>query len=243
MFKLAILKCEDNNLKGSSVYGEFKKRRFFKNDNIYKNQQSDYDFNLFENIITQNEKNLYLFNNLSHLENIVVTELPDFKVNDETIITNNECTVIGVIGHISNIKGSDFLRYLIKCFKYTKIKIVIFGKLSNFNYKHCYPYDNINDLNNLLKIHKPNMLLECSLWPETYSYTLTLSMLTELPILILKKKYFGVIDNRIKNYDKKTYFKRAKPILKLKIKKKPIYLCILINVYKTYLKRAKKERV
>jgi hypothetical protein len=38
MFKLAILKCEDNNLKGSSVYGEFKKRRFFKNDNIYKKE-------------------------------------------------------------------------------------------------------------------------------------------------------------------------------------------------------------
>jgi hypothetical protein len=36
MDKLAILKCEDNNLKGSSVYGEFKKRRFFKNDNLPK---------------------------------------------------------------------------------------------------------------------------------------------------------------------------------------------------------------
>ena len=34
MNKLAILKCEDNNLKGSSVYGEFKKRKFFKNDNV-----------------------------------------------------------------------------------------------------------------------------------------------------------------------------------------------------------------
>lgn len=38
MFKLAILKCEDNNLKGSSVYGEFKKRKFFKNDNIQKKE-------------------------------------------------------------------------------------------------------------------------------------------------------------------------------------------------------------
>jgi hypothetical protein len=194
------------------------------NNYIFDNKSFKNHFSLFENIITQNEKNLYLFKNWSHLENIVVTELPDFKLNDETVITNNEYTVIGVIGHISNIKGSDFIRYLIKCFKYTKIKIVIFGKLSNINYKHCYPYDNINDLNNLLKIHKPNMLLECSLWPETYSYTLTLSMLTELPILILKKKFTSVIDNRIKKYNKKTYFKNLNEFFLLIMKNKQNYL-------------------
>ena len=41
MKKLAILKCEDNNLKGSSVYGEFKKRRFFKNDNVQKKEMME----------------------------------------------------------------------------------------------------------------------------------------------------------------------------------------------------------
>jgi hypothetical protein len=41
MNKLAILKCEDNNLKGSSVYGEFKKRRFFKNDNVQKKEMME----------------------------------------------------------------------------------------------------------------------------------------------------------------------------------------------------------
>jgi hypothetical protein len=41
MHKLAILKCEDNNLKGSSVYGEFKKRRFFKNDNVQKKEMME----------------------------------------------------------------------------------------------------------------------------------------------------------------------------------------------------------
>ena len=199
------------------MYYEINKYIFY--NNSFKNQ-----FSLFENIITQNEKNLYLFNNLSHLENIVVTELPDFKLNDEIIITNNKYTVIGILVHIANIKGADFIKYLIKCFKYTKIKIVIFGELSDLDYKHCYPYDNINDLNNLLKIHKPNMLLECSLWPETYSYTLTLSMLTELPILILKKKYVGVIDDRIKNYDKKTYFKNINEFFSLVMNSKQNYL-------------------
>jgi hypothetical protein len=201
------------------------------NEYIYNNSMK-YDLNLFENIITQDEKNLYLFKNFDNLKNIVITELPDFKVNDELIMTNNKNIVIGIIGHISNIKGSDFIKYLIKYFRYTKtktktktkIKIVIFGTINDFKYKHCYPYNNINELNNLLKFHKPNMLLECSLWPETYCYTLTLSMLTGLPILILKKKFHSVIANRIKNYDKKYYFENLKDFLFLIMNNKQNYL-------------------
>lgn len=195
---------------------------YYEIDNyIYKNDSMKYDLNLFENIITQNEKNLYLFNNFSHLKNITITELPDFKLNDETIITYNKDIVIGIIGYISDIKGSDFIKYLIKYLKDSnsnsnvKTKVVIFGKLSNSNYKDCHPYNNINELNDLLKIYKPNMLLECSLWPETYSYTLSLSMLTELPILILKKPFIGVVDDRIKNYKKKIYFDNLKDLLSL----------------------------
>jgi hypothetical protein len=204
------------------MYYEIKKHIF--DNKIIKKQEIKKQFSLFENIITQNKKNLYFFTNLEHLENIVVTELPDYKLNDELIITNNKYTVIGVIGNISNIKGADFVKYLIKCFKNTKIKIVVFGKLSDDFYEHCYSYDNINDLNNLLKIHKPNMLLDCSLWPETYSYTLTLAMLTELPILILKKKFSSVIANRIKKYDKKHYFKNINDLLFLIMNNRQDYL-------------------
>jgi hypothetical protein len=193
------------------------------NDNIYKNQQYDYDFNLFENIITQNKKNLYLFKNLSELKNIVVSELPDFKASNEIITTNNKGTVIGIIGNISNIKGADFVKFLIEYFKHTKKQIIIFGNLSYSNYEHCYPYDNINELNNLLKKHKPNMLIECSLWPETYSYTLTLSMLTDLPILMLKKNISSVIDKRIKKYEKKYYFKNLNELLPLIMNNKQNY--------------------
>jgi len=193
------------------------------NDYIYKKNKIKHDLNLFENIITQNKKNLYLFKNMPHLKNIVVSELPDFKENDEIIVTNNKYTIIGIIGNISSIKGVDFVKYLIEHYKNTKTKIVIFGRLSDSNYEHCYPYDNINDLNNLLQIYKPNMLLECSLWPETFSYTLSLSMLTDLPILILKKKFISVIDNRIKNYEKKFYFDNLNEFLDLVIKNKQNY--------------------
>uniref|UniRef100_A0A6C0JHV5 Glycosyl transferase family 1 domain-containing protein n=1 Tax=viral metagenome TaxID=1070528 RepID=A0A6C0JHV5_9ZZZZ len=176
------------------------------NECIYKNKNIKYDFRLFENIITQNTQNLYLFKTTPNLKNIVVTELPDLKCSDETITTDNKHTIIGIIGYISNIKGSEFIKFLIKIFKDTDVKIVIFGKMTGSNYKHCYPYNSINELNDLLKLYKPNMLVECSLWPETYSYTLSLSMLTDLPILILKKHFSSVIENRAENYKKKFYF-------------------------------------
>ena len=197
-----------NNNKNQLMYHEI-------NEDIYKNNSFKYDFNLFEHIITQNKKNLYLFKNMTHLENIVVSELPDFKLNDEIIITNNKETVIGLIGHMSTIKGSDFIKYLIKIFEKTNTKIVIFGKMNDSNYKHCHEYDNIHELNDLLITYKPNMLLECSLWPETYSYTLSLAMLTELPILILKKMFPSVIDNRIKHYKNKFYFNNISECLLL----------------------------
>ena len=49
-------------------------------------------------------------------------------------------------------------------------------------------------------------MIELSLWPETYSYTLTLSMLTQLPILCLKKKFPSVIKNRLSNHKNVYYF-------------------------------------
>ena len=62
--------------------------------------------------------------------------------------------------------------------------------------------NNINELNRLLEKYKPNLLLELSIWPETYSYTLTLMMLTQLPILSLKKNMSCVVENRLSKYDK-----------------------------------------
>ena len=56
-------------------------------------------------------------------------------------------------------------------------------------YDNCYGYNTIEEFNNILIKVKPNILLELSLWPETYSYTLSLAMITSLPILCLQKMY------------------------------------------------------
>ena len=170
-----------------------------------------YNINSFDTIITQNKHNLYLFKN--DIKNVIICDLPDYKCSDEIIHTNNEQLVIGIIGAISDVKGSSFVYFLIEYLKKTDIKIVIFGKINGIPPEHCYPYKNIIELNNLLKTHKPNLLLETSLWPETYSYTLTLCMLTELPILSLKKPFQSVVENRLQNYEKTHYFKNFQDFL------------------------------
>jgi hypothetical protein len=45
-------------------------------------------------------------------------------------------------------------------------------------------------------------LIELSLWPETYSYTLTLSMITQLPIIYLKKPANFTVEDRLSHYNK-----------------------------------------
>jgi len=192
------------------------------NEKLY-NSITKYNLNLFNNIITQNKYNLYLFKNYKSLKNIIICDLPDFKYSNEIIPTDNDNIVVGIIGAISDIKGSYLIDFLITYFKDSYVKLIIFGKISNINYENCYHYNDINELNYLLKIHKPNILLETSLWPETYSYTLTLSMLTDLPILVLKKPFNSVIKNRLKKYKKVHYFKTFYELLKLIDKEKQNY--------------------
>jgi len=185
-----------------------------------------YDLNLFENIITQNKQNLYLFKkskeNLS--KNVVVCDLPDYKYSDDIIISNNEYLVIGIIGTISTIKGAVFVKFLTEYFKNDNVKIIIFGKVCDLVYNHCYSYNNIDQFNELLKIHKPNLLIETSLWPETYSFTLTLAMLTDLPILVLQKSFQSVIEDRLSKYNKSHYFNTFNQFLSLIYKVKQNYL-------------------
>ena len=85
------------------------------------------------------------------------------------------------------------------------IRVVVFGEIKDTTIEQEY-YHNINHLNELFKKHKPNLLLETNLWPETWSYTLTIAMLTRLPILSLKKPFINVIEDRLSEYSKTHYY-------------------------------------
>ncbi len=62
---------------------------------------------------------------------------------------------------------------------------------------------------------KPNILIELSISPETYSYTLSLKMITKLPIIYFKKTGNFTIEDRLSNYDKAYPFKTLEEFNKL----------------------------
>jgi hypothetical protein len=164
---------------------------------------SKININKYSQIITQNISNLYIYNNYIEDKNkIIITPLPDYKNSKNLINTSNSNIVIGIIGGIHNLKGSEQLKQIIEYYKNTNVKIIVFGGTDIITINNCYPYNNIHELNELLIIHKPNILIELSIWHESYSYTLTLGMITQLPILYLKKNGISVIENRLSEYNK-----------------------------------------
>ena len=174
-----------------------------------KNIRSNILINNFDNIITQNIENLNIFKKYINKEkNIIVTELPDYINSLEKYNTNNKKIVIGVLGYINKIKGDDIINELYKYIKSNNLnmKIIVFGYIDNKHIENIY-YNSINHLNELLIKYQPNILVETSIWQETYSYTLTLSMITKLPILSYFKNYKYVINDRLKKYDKSYFFK------------------------------------
>jgi hypothetical protein len=173
--------------------------------------------NQFDNIITQNINNLNIFDEyLNKNKNIIVSELPDCRKSLNIYKTNNKTIIIGILGFINDIKGKQIIIELNQFISDNKLnmEIIVFGHINCENIKNM-PYNCCNHLNNLLIKYKPNVLLECSLWQETYSYTLTLSMLTKLPILSFYKEYKYVINNRLSNYDKSYYFNDIKECVDL----------------------------
>ena len=161
----------------------------------------------FNNIITQNVKNLQFFKSyLKNNQKVIIQPLPDYNESLNYFKSNNDIVIIGIIGAISDIKGQNIIKELNNYIQQNnlKMKIIVFGKINEC--VEQYQYNGINELNNLLVHHNPNVLLECSLWPETYSYTLTLSMLTQLPIISYHKTFSSVVENRLSSYNKTHYF-------------------------------------
>lgn len=163
-------------------------------------QRNAIDVNKYHTIITQNKKNIEIFNKfITNPDKVIVSPLPDYGNPDKKIITNNKNIIVGIIGNISNIKGSSHLKEIIDMSQKKNITIIIFGS-TDFNYKYQYSYFGISELNNLITKYKPNVLIELSNSLETYSYTLTLYKIIGLPILYTSKNFPSVIEERLSNY-------------------------------------------
>jgi len=190
----------------SNVYREY---QMYYHEQVDKtHSDSILNLNRINCCVTQNEKNLAIYGkHLNDQHEIVVSELPDYKKALSKTLTNNQNIVIGVNGNIYYIKGYIILKKFIEKFSNVlNVKVVIFGDSLDSNYPYQYKYNNIYEFNRLLEEHKPNFWLETSMWPETYSYTLTQMMITQLPILYQKKNYPSVIESRLSKYSKAVSF-------------------------------------
>jgi hypothetical protein len=186
----------------SSIYKEF---QMYYHDQFHQDvSQYTVDFDKINCLVTQNEKNISVFGKfLNNKQDIVVSDLPDYKKSSLKVETSNENIVIGVNGNISFIKGHVILKkFMEKISHWGNVKLVVFGHCLDPGYPYQYRYSNIHEFNNLVEQHKPNLWFETSMWPETYSYTLTQMMLSQLPILYQKKNYPSVIETRLSSYSK-----------------------------------------
>jgi len=167
-------------------------------------------FSKISTLIVQNPLHIPIFQPYlsdHHHTQIIVEPLPDYMFSGEKIVSTPSVKKrIGIIGSINHtLKGRKILEWVVDSFKNKNYEFVIFGSTWNWpfieenqEYVQSFFYSSIQHLNELLKEHPPQMLLELSLWPETYSYTLKLGMLTQLPILCLKKEFPSVVESRLR---------------------------------------------
>jgi hypothetical protein len=164
------------------------------------------NINSFSSVIIQNKILYQTLKQFITVPKVYLEELPDFKNTKNVVFSSNDKIIIAVIGGVSDIKGKSIIHELIEFIKINNLnmEVVVIGHLND--YEKVFPYSSIQEFNNLLSILHPNVIVEASIWMETYSYTLTMSMITDLPILSLEKPYDSVVKNRLKSYDKAYYF-------------------------------------
>jgi hypothetical protein len=167
---------------------------------LYKNEINNFDV-----ILTQNIYNIDVMNYICPIKKeIHLIDFPDY-CNNLSFINhgfNNSIRNILIIGAIDYKKGSLLINEIFN--KYSnKYNFFIAGKHENKNINQ-QEYKSIHELNNILNLFKPCVILFTSLCPETYSYTLTLAMLTELPII-----YYDigecVVSKRLEEYKFDSY--------------------------------------
>ena len=110
---------------------------------------------------------------------------------------------IAFIGGINKTKGLEFFKELVGEVnkKESKYTLHLFGTTSedkynqsNGNYVFHGKY-NREDIIQLLKENNIHLVCLFSIWPETYSYTLTESLMAEIPVLVID---YGALSERTK---------------------------------------------
>lgn len=130
-----------------------------------------------------------------------------FDVYNKNIDINenkNNTFNIAFIGGINDHKGLKYLEGLLSKIQNTDIVIHLFGTVSKEQYncnKKNYVYHGVYDRADISELLiKNNIKLACMLqiWPETYSYILTESIASKVPVIALD---IGAVADRVKKID------------------------------------------
>jgi len=179
-----------------------------KNKEMYKNEINNFDVILTQHIYNINvmnyicpiKKEIHLIDFPDYCSNITPTT-PQTPTTTSTPTPNNPKNIL-IIGTIDYKKGSLLINEIFNKFS-NKYNFFVAGKIDNKNINQ-QEYRSIQEFNNILSLFKPGVILFTSLCPETYSYTLTLAMLTELPII-----YYDigecVVSKRLEEYKFDSY--------------------------------------
>ena len=193
------------------------------NKKYCKNARSDECFKCSKNIDlkTRNTAIDNLYNNVKKVivpDESVIHEIKKYcKINEYITIPNgvniekftkfnvnrdsNKKKKLAFVGIVNDHKGSEIYKQLILNDK--NYDYYLFGdsndeffKKNLNNYKYCGFYDN-KDLPKLLNDNKIDLVLMLSVCPESFSYTLSETMIAKVPVLTFD---IGAIANRVKKY-------------------------------------------
>lgn len=188
-------------------------------NNIVKNWQVHWGQFLqkFDQVIVPSNSTKEIIENVhTHINCEVIEHGIDLERN--TALERNEKDVFNVafVGVMLPHKGSKVLEYFVKHCKHRNIKFHLFGiahsdllKKNHSNYEYHGVYKR-NELPRLLKENKIHLVCNLSIWPETYSYTLTETIACGVPVLsynigavgerILKNGFGWILENKDMNY-------------------------------------------
>lgn len=188
-------------------------------NNIVKNWQVHWGQFLqkFDQVIVPSNSTKEIIENVHTYINCEVIE-HGIDLERNTALERNEKDVFNVafVGVMLPHKGSKVLEYFVKHCKHRNIKFHLFGiahsdllKKNHSNYEYHGVYKR-NELPRLLKENKIHLVCNLSIWPETYSYTLTETIACGVPVLsynigavgerILKNGFGWILENKDMNY-------------------------------------------
>jgi len=145
----------------------------------------------FDEIIVPSNSTKKIINSYyNDLKITVIEHGIDIKKNDYySNIDNNTKYNVAFVGVMAKHKGGDILNKLVTENENSNIVFHLFGttEIKELQYnRHNYVYHGQyerNSINNLMKNNNINLVCLFSRWPETYSYTLTETLASGVPVL------------------------------------------------------------